>query len=660
MCGIAGFLGMNNDALLRKMVRIISHRGPDDEGFFTDHDIGLGHRRLSVIDLSLHGHQPMEDMESRAVISFNGEIYNFKEIRKELIRLGYRFRSGTDTEVVLNSYLAWKESCLSLFNGMFAFAIWDKKDKSLFLARDRLGIKPLYYAQKGHIFIFASEIKSIISWTDWKREVNKRALDYYFTFRHNYLEETLFNNIKKFLPAHFMRINITDNGHVICRKKKYWEPEPKVSIKDASQVENTFMKEIQASVQYRLISDVPIGAFFSGGLDSSIIAAIMTKISNNPVRTYTVGFNEKGFIDEIEPARFASKYLKTDHTECLCNSYSKLELIRIIGQINELDADPSLLPMYFMSKEAKDRIKVVLTGQGADEFLCGYERIIFIMYAWGLSAFSQKAINGFPAFLNIFPGKMLNYFFKYSSLLGYNGRERLVNFCKKIKDIGSAYVEVTSIFNTQERENLYGKDLKNRLQEENIGKTINQHYFPTKIENGQDLLNHLLYFIMKTKLSNDLIGVDSVTMAHSIEARAPFLDHNFVEEVLFLPSKFKVNSFRDKYILRKVAEHYLPASIAYRRKEHFFVPINLWLNNGLKSTVENFLSKENIEANGYLNPDYVDYARRNCSQGEVFFARQIWSILYFLIWHKIFIESDKFLDIDNNFESLEDIFPRHQ
>src|SRR3989304_3682255 len=268
MCGIAGYLGLDDEKLLGKMTRIISHRGPDDEGTFTEGKAGLGHRRLSIIDLSAHGHQPMMDVNERAVISYNGEVYNFQEIKKELLDLGYRFKSKTDTEVVLNAYLAWGESCLSYFNGMFAIAIWDRQDKTLFLARDRIGIKPLFYTQTDHVFLFGSEIKSILCWDKISREVNPRALDYYLTFRYNHLDETLFQGIWKLHPGHYMKVRIDNHGRLSARTQKYWDASFGRLESGQDVIETELANRIKSSVNYMMVSDVPLGVFLSSGVDS--------------------------------------------------------------------------------------------------------------------------------------------------------------------------------------------------------------------------------------------------------------------------------------------------------------------------------------------------------------------------------------------------------
>lgn len=640
------------------MTTIVAHRGPDDEGLFQVGKVGLGHRRLSIIDLSALGHQPMSDVKGKAVIVYNGEIYNFLEIREELLSMGYQFASRTDTEVIVNAYIAWGEECLARFNGMFAFAIWDKLKNYLFLARDRLGIKPLYFYHDSRVFLFGSEIKSILTWPRLQRQVNPRALDYYFTFRFNHLDETLFQNISKVPPGYWLKVSLNSDERITLVRKQYWDVSSTPSTSDPQAIENELAAEIRRSVRYQMVSDVPVGTFLSSGVDSSTITGIMAKEFGRKVKTFTVGFDYEGFEDELAPVRFTSRHFKTEHTEYICKPDVVSLLPKIIWFTDELNADPALIPTYLISKSAGQKVKVVLSGEGSDEIFGGYERTMMIKYAWLLSRKTPLAMNIIPAVANMIPGQMLDRIFKYSSAIGQKGLERLAGFCRNIDNLGSSYIDVACVFNQDEKRKLYGEGLRKQFHDENIAETISRCFFNEPIDSAEMLFSHLAKLELKTRLPNDLLAkVDTMTMAHSIEGRVPFLDHNLVEYAFSIPENQKIRYFREKYILRKAALRFLPRKIAYRRKDHFFVPIHLWLQNELKPLADKILTRENIRNTGYLNDDFVLFAYENYKNGALFYARQIWNILFFLIWHKLYIETDYFCSVPKENLILSNIFP---
>lgn len=659
MCGITGFLGLKNDTLLKKMTQIVSYRGPDDEGIFSEENVGLGHRRLSIIDLSSKGHQPMLDFQKRAIIVYNGEIYNFKEIRKELIDIGYCFYSQTDTEVVLNAYLAWGEDCLSRFNGMFAFAIWDRRRKTLFLARDRVGIKPLYYTQKNNAFLFGSEIKSILCWDEIRREVNPRALDYYLTFRYNHLDETMFKGIMKVPPGYWMQVRSEKNNRLSIKLQQYWDVPLYSSASNTEKSESALAEKIRTSINYRMLSDVPLGVFLSSGVDSSTIVGVMKKELGKTVNTFTVGFDYPGFDDELKPVHFTANYFKTEHTEYVCRPDVVSILPKIIWHMDELNADPALIPTYLISEIASRKVKVVLSGEGSDELFGGYERTMMMSYAWRISQYFPSLMSVAPLLARFIPVTILDKFFKYSSSIGDKGIERLSSFCNNIQNIGTSYLDVACVFNQDEKKQLYSHGLKKQLREESVSETINREFFTSKINDSEELFNRLSYFELKTRLPNDLLAkVDSMTMSHSLEGRVPFLDYELVEQAFSIPSNMKLRYMREKYIFRQAVRRYLPQEIVKRKKDHFFVPIHLWLQNELRTTVDRILTRDNIEKTGYLNYEFVKYAYENYNKGQLFYARQIWNILFFLIWHRMYIETDLFLSIKDKNITLSQLFER--
>ena len=647
MCGIAGFLGMNDEVLLRRMTDIISYRGPDDAGTFSEGLVGLGHRRLSIIDLSSHGHQPMEDVQGRAVITYNGEVYNFREIRLELTKLGYRFRSSTDTEVVLNAYLEWGGRCLERLNGMFAFAIWDRRDRSILIARDRLGIKPLYYAVHGETILFVSEIKSILCWGRIKREVNTRALDYYLTFRYNHLDETLFRNVMKLPPGHFLKASVDNDGRLRHAMERYWDVSfPSPGRRDEAFFADAIADRLRHAVVQQTVSDVPIGAFLSSGVDSSAIVGILAKECGEKVNTFTVGFGYPGFEDELNPVRFTTRYFDTAHTEYVCTPDMASTIPSIIWNADELNADPALIPTYLISEIASRRVKVVLSGEGSDELFGGYERTMFMLYAWQAYRCLPPLVKLTPHVIGLIPFSFLDRVFKYSSMIGHKGLERLSSFCRNIGKVGESYLDASCVFNHSEKEQLYGPGLQQQLKNENIADTIQGEYFNSSMKTADDLFSRLSYFELKTRLPNDLLAkVDSMTMAHSLEARVPYLDHDLVECAFSIPSELKIRWLRDKHILRQSVRSYLPGSITRRRKDHFFVPIHLWLKNELRETMNRLFTRDRIDGTGFLSSDYVMTAYRNYQEGMLFYARQLWNILFFIVWHRMYIESDLFMSM---------------
>lgn len=661
MCGITGYLGLQDKKLLKQMTSIMAHRGPDAEGLFCEGNIGLGHKRLSILDLSDLGRQPMVDKNSRVVITYNGELYNFNELRVELEKMGFVFSSKTDTEVVLNSYLAWGEECLSKFNGMFAFAIWNRDKKQLFLARDRVGIKPLYFTKQNNTFLFGSEIKSILCCPTVKREVNTRALDYFFTFRFNQLDETLFKGIYKLPPGHFLKCAITTNRDLDIQMRQYWDISfsKKLPFKP-KEITEELAQRFKKSVDAMMVSDVPVGTFLSSGVDSSTITAIMKKELGKATPTFTVGFGYQGFEDELTPVRYTTDYYQTKHTEYICKPDMISLLPKIVWSLDELNADPALIPTYLISEQAKKSVKVVLSGEGADELFGGYERTLMMKYAWRTAQFSPHLLTATSNLIDRIPVKLLDSVFKYSSSIGSKGMGRLAKFCENISNnLGASYLDVAGVFNQQEKDSFYCGAMLSRLKEENIADTINAIYFPDSIQDSEELFSRLANLELKTRLPNDLLAkVDSMTMAHSLEGRVPYLDHTFVEYSFAIPSSLKIRYFREKYILRQAAKKYLPMEIIKRRKDHFFVPIHLWLQKELRTTVDKILSPENIAKTGYINAKYIDEAYRNYKKGGLFYARQLWNVLFFMIWHKIYIETDLFLSMADNPMTLQTLFAK--
>ncbi len=605
MCGIVGIYSRNgiDREQVKKATDVMEHRGPDGFGYYFDDKFALGHRRLKIIDLSDNAKQPMSNENGDLWIVFNGEIYNFQELRKEL-EPKHKFKSKSDTEVILHAYEEWGPACVEKFNGMWAFAIWNAKQKELFLARDRLGVKPLYYYLGKDRFIFASEIKAILEF-GVPRQINKKILYDYFNYLILIGDETLFENIKAVPPAHYFVLQ----GNKVTAKR-YWD----IEYTREQRHEREWVKEIQerfkASVQRRLISDVPIGAFVSGGIDSSLIVACMKQLSEN-VQTFCIGSGDN---TELKNAILISEYFNTEHYETLVTAedFAK-NLPKMIWHYDMPVSFASSIPLYFVSKLTKGKATVVLTGEGADELFAGYNRYSIMKRA------EKSMLKFLPKFLKNYSVTALNHLFsdvryrKYAEML-LNGFD--FNYATGInaiigKERGSLLknIEPNSVFVERVTKILYEKDT--------------------------DFLNKVLYLDLKTYLVELLMKQDKMSMAASIESRVPFLDYSLVEFSTRIPSELKLNGKVGKYLLKKSAEGLLPKQVIYQKKVGFPVPLDKWFRQELSGFVRDELLQDSILKEFFDTKEIERMIERqkrtNCSQ-------QLWAILNFKIWHEQFFK----------------------
>jgi len=607
MCGICGFIGDGDQELLTRMNEAIKHRGPDDRGLFFQHSGGVASQRLSVIDVR-GGHQPKFNEDGSLVIVFNGEIYNFQEIQKKLIREGHRFRSQGDTETVLHAYEEYGERCVERFNGMFAFAVFDARKGELFLARDRLGIKPLYYTQVNNLFLFASEIKSLLEYQGLKREIDFKALDYYFTFRYTPEKDTLFKGIKKLEPG---CVGKYENNQL--RVKKYWDL---VFQEDSSRSESEHVEEFKerfsSAVKKRLISEVPLGAFLSGGLDSSFVVGTMSKLVPKPVETFSIGFEDERY-SELEYAEVTAKHFNTHHHPSLMTADSFSLLEKIIWHLDEPIADPAAIPTFLMSQAARKYITVVLTGDGADESLAGYSKYKILTYGSLLKLLFPRILE--PIFRNI-----LNKQVKHQRILEFLSAEDRVREC----------IGLGAAFSEEEKAKLFSPSLRKQIPNPSWVRDSLKPYFM----DNRDYLSQLLYLDFKTWLVNDpLLKVDKMTMAHGLEARVPFLDHELVEFLAKLPSGLKLHWFTEKYLLRKAMTKLVPKRIQRRKKQTFDVPLEIFLREGRK-----VLSQEIVKERGFFNPAYIQEVLSK-DLNNPYYQQQFWCLLSFELWCRIFIDT---------------------
>jgi len=626
MCGILGFNYEDKD-FLKKALNKIEHRGPDDSGIYLDKNVSLGHNRLSILDLSKSGRQPMSNKDETVWITFNGEIYNFKELRKELEKK-YDFKSNTDTEVLIYLYEEHGMEMLNKLQGMFAFCIYDKKKNLFFIARDRIGIKPLYYYHNNKKFIFCSEIKGILEDKEIKREVNLESLSSFLIFRANTKEETIFKNIKKLIPGNFL---IYDLEKSVTSLNEYWNLPNKIKNNDKKESLMELKELLDDSVKSRLISDVPYGAYLSGGIDSGIIVSLMSKYSSQPIKTFSVGFLEEEH-SEVEEARFLAEKLKTNHKELIIEENSIKKLPEIIYHADEPMSDPTSIPIYFLSEYAKKYCTVILTGEGADEVFAGYPQYKFMIYHQDFLRKSPLFLRKIlPLTIKKTPNFILNKGFKFAEALGEKGIERFSKFINS-NSYPKQYLELVSIFNEKEQSELFNKNI--RFYE------YYKKYFP-KINRNNLLINCQRLDFKEPMVEDLLMKIDKNTMAHSIEARVPFLDHRITELGFSLPSNLKLKLFKTKYILREISKNIIPEQTRKRKKKHFFVPIDNWFKGDLSSLKEELLSEKNIKNQNIFNYNYINKINKDFKKSKLFYSRQLWSLLTFQIWYKLYIEKEK-------------------
>ncbi len=628
MCGISGF-DWDDRKLIKEMSDCIAHRGPDAFGYYTDRNISLGHRRLAIIDLSPRGKNPLFNEDGDVCIVFNGEIYNYLEIKEKL--KSHKFYSRTDTEVIVHAYEEFGEKCVELLNGDFAFAIYDREKKKLFLARDRLGVNPLYYYHKDGKFVFASEYKAILK-AGIERKISREALNSFITFRYIPGEDTLVEGIKKLLPAHYLVYDLKSKKLEV---KRYWGINAAIEDKN----EDYFVQKIRAvfrdAVIKRMMSDVPLGAYLSGGIDSSSVVAMMQQNSEEAIKTFSVGFGYGEETDELKHAKLISEHFRTDHQEFIV----KADLINLLPEIvyhtDDPMADPALIPVYLLSKHAKKKVTVILTGDGGDEVFAGYEQCRFLPK---INRMNPLIKNSLPFALKLAPKSLLNRVFKYTSSLGDEGINRTIKVIKA-GSRAKSYLEFVSIFDDDEKKLLYSEKMP---LENSFEKEFNEKYFGSNI----DFLNQILLMEIDTVLpENYLMKANKMTLAFGVEERVPFLDHRLVELSFTIPPGMKVRGMNEKYIFRKAMQPFVPKEIIARKKQRFYVPIDLWIKEELRPMVEEFLSEKNIKKHGYFNYRYVEHILKNYEKSRLYYARQLWNLLTFEIWHKLYIEQLNFKEV---------------
>lgn len=607
MCGIAGIIGKEierKDKLASLMSRAITHRGPDDDGFFSDEYVALAMRRLSIIDIE-GGHQPITTEDGRYVLVFNGEIYNYKELKKELS--DYDFKTESDTEVVLAGFLKWGEKLFPKLRGMFGFSIYDTEEKKLFLVRDFFGIKPIYYFKyEGKIVAFASEIKSMLALPGFAREVNDAAVFNYLSYQYNPLEETFFKGVYKLLPGHYMEIDAeTGQG----KAKRYWqlefEPDGKLDEEKAKKKIAQVMKD---SVEHHMIADVPVGSFLSGGIDSSIIATLMQKIrGDSKVKTFTVTF---GSVSEGVEARETAEPLGTEHKEISVGSKEYFDAIpKALWHFDEPVADPSALGLYFLSREAAKEVKVVLSGEGADELFGGYN-----IY---LEPYSRRKISWIPEFaLRLIA---------HSPIRGRNFARRT------LERLEERYIGNAKVFDISEARRIWRGP-------EQAQYSLKDIYSEAKGLSDSAKMQHV---DVRTWLVGDILAkADKMSMAHSLELRVPFLDTEVARLARVLPDSFKWRGRTTKYLLREAFKKVLPESTRNRRKLGFPTPIREWFGKDSQEAYQTIFNSPYIKEK--LDIGYIREIIGEHRTGRADHSRKIYLLYCLAVWYNIFIAQKDF------------------
>lgn len=622
MCGIAGKINFKNSPVLlpdlKKMSKAIAHRGPDDEGFYISkkRNVSLISRRLAVIDLSARGHQPMR-YKNRYVIAFNGEIYNFQEKREKLRHLGYRFKSKSDTEVILALYDKYGTRCLEHLRGMFAFAIYDEVKKTIFIARDRIGKKPLKYFFDGESFIFASELKAILTQKEVKKEPDFLSIHHFLTYGFVPAPLTGFVGIQKLEPGTYLILNTQTKKLV---KKKYWEPNFTEKL-DLSEGEwcKRIIDTLAESTKLRMISDVPIGAFLSGGVDSSGVVASMATLSPNPIQTFTIGFKEKKY-NETKHAERVAKLYKTKHTVLKADTNAVEELPDLVKHFEEPFSDASSVVTNMVSRLARKYVTVILNGDGGDENFTGYDR------HFRLRRDVQMDNLGFAKQL------LALSFEQAAKVSGAGSLKRASKFFHKAQlPLSHRWVTYNSYFRNDDKKILYKDSFYNDYKDHDSYAIAHNLFTKAKVRDTHD---RALFSDLTSYLPEDLlVKVDIASMKNSLEARSPFLDHNMIELAAKIPYHLKVKGSENKYILKKAMEKLVPKENLYREKKGFSVPLDAWFSGKLNKYGRSILLSKNSKTKSFLRQDYIKKMLSEHSP-SLDYGPQLWTLLTLELWFR--------------------------
>ena len=641
MCGIAGFVDFTKKSdlsLLKQMTDTLKLRGPDSSGYelydSANCTIGFGHRRLSIIDLSPNGHQPMTYRDWRII--FNGEIYNYQVVRAELEALGHIFKSNSDTEVILAGFDSWGVKAIHKFIGMFSFAIINLKEDMMYVVRDRAGVKPLYYFHKHNVFAFASELKAFHPHPSFSKKIDTSAIRLFFSYGYIPAPYSIFSDVFKLFPGHYIAFNLKNNQSTTI---KYWDvnhfyEKPKLKI-DEKESLLELEKLLQSASEYRMIADVPVGVFLSGGYDSSTMAGILQKERTKKLKTFTIGFQESQF-NEAPFAKEIAEYIGTDHTEYYCSPQDALDILPSIPHIfDEPFGDNSIIPTILVSKLARKEVTVALSADGGDETFVGYYKYDSIIQFRNRVMSLPKAVRQALAYTlsHIDAGSIPVLKNKYNFAMRY---EKVLSLLTT-EDISSCYKALNQFFSNRECERLIKVKDSSPLQTTLLDIVPDTDYF----------LDQVLAIDYKTYMVDDILTkVDKATMSVSLEGREPFLDHRIIEFAAQLPIDLKYKNNNKKYLLKKIAHKYVPESLLNRPKKGFIMPITEWFYKDLKPLLEYYLSQDKLEKQGILDATYVNKLLKRFYAGQTGHIYQLWLVLMFQMWYEEWIEGTK---IHNNF-----------
>jgi asparagine synthase (glutamine-hydrolysing) len=627
MCGICGKLEFEREkqvsaSLVKQMADAIRHRGPDDEGFYVSGQIGLGFRRLSIIDLA-GGHQPLSNETGTVWIVFNGEIYNYQSLREELLAKGHVFNTNSDTEVIVHLYEEDGVECVQKLRGMFAFAIWDSSDSTLFLARDRVGIKPLYYYVGKDFLSFGSEMKAILADPAVNREVNPEIIDRFLTYYYVPGGDTLFRNLFKLEPGHALMVR---GGK--CELRRYWDLDFSgvIDHHSSNDYEQQLVELLDETVQLHMISDVPVGFLLSGGIDSTAMLGFAAEKTDKPISTFTVGFSGQGVVDERPFARLAAQKYGSEHYEMSMSSNEFVDFLpSYVQHMEEPVCEPPAVALYYVSKLASRYVKVLISGEGGDEAFAGYENyrngFWFETIKKGLGPFRGMIGQGMSSLGQTFHSRVLSM---YGPRMGI-----------ELEDYYLSRTSTPFQFFNQHSADLYSQDMANAVNKDRSMDVVREH-----LSRGVNfgLLEKMLYVDTKTWLPDDLlIKADKMTMANSVELRVPLLDHKVLEFAARLPRNQKVRGWTMKYLLKKALTKHVPDEILYRRKAGFPVPYETWLRNDLRDWVRGILLSRETIARGYFQRKTIEKLIHQ-HQAGLGYSKEIFSLLILELWHRTFVD----------------------
>jgi asparagine synthase (glutamine-hydrolysing) len=634
MCGIGGFLlswarSPHNEleSRLWGMIATLRHRGPDDEGVWTDGQAGLAHARLSIIDLSPAGHQPMASADKTVWITYNGEIYNFAEIRRDLEAAGYRFRSRSDTEVIVNGWHAWGPKIFPRLHGMFALAIWDQRSQRLVLARDRIGKKPLYYAPTAEAFLFGSEIKAVLAWPGVRRAPDLLAIDRYLTLGYVPAPHTAFAGVRKLPAAHYLVINVrSGGGFTEPELVPYWRlPSPRAmrQHRRIADLRRELVAQLEDAVRLRLVSDVPLGAFLSGGIDSSAVVAIMARVGGGTVKTFSIGFSTRQY-DETRYARMVAKRYATEHQEFIVEPDAVKVLPRLVWHYGEPFADPSAIPTYYVAEMARHKVTVALNGDGGDENFLGYNRYKAMRLVSRLDSMPQWSRTGLERLLALAP-RGLQRRLKIPRIRGVLQASE--------QQPGRRYGPTIVAFTDCDKK--YGYAELMLAQSERSALDLLEPYFAE----ADSLVAGANWADVHTYLPDDLmVKVDVASMAHGLESRSPLLDHVLMEWAAGIPEEIRMARGVTKALFKSAMEPYLPAELLYRPKKGFSLPVDQWLRNDLKELVYDTLLSHSATERGLFRREYVRRLLDEHSGLARDHHHRLWVLLMLELWFQMWID----------------------